>query len=145
MKRILSILSILLFITACNDGNLTVDEIDFSDVPAQKCTEKDVIYKVKGAEMLFIEIPAETFTEDETADGLPIEVIINATNKVTYRKYNSTVTSLNLCPTVPDATPNVIEQWTATDGIIQITPTAIKTTDATDNSTRITGYSYLIT
>lgn len=144
MKRILCILTLLLFLNACDDGNLTVDVIDFSEVPAQKCSEKDVIYKVKGAEMLFIEIPASTFTEDETIDGTPIEVTINSTNKVTYRKYDGTVSSLNLCPTVPDATPNVIEQWTATSGIIQITATAIKTTNATDNSTRISGYTYNI-
>lgn len=144
MKRILSILSLFLFITACDDGNLTVDVIDFSEVPAQKCSEKDVIYKVKDAEMLFIEIPATTFTENETLSGAPIEVPINSTNKVTYRKYNSTVTSLNLCPTVPDATPNVIEQWNATAGIIQITATAIKSTNTSDNSTRITGYTYAI-
>lgn len=144
MKRILSILSMCLFINSCDDGNLTVDAINFAEVPAQKCSEKDVIYKVKDAEMLFIEIPATTFTENETLDGAPIEVPINSTNKVTYRKYNNTVTSLNLCPTVPDGTPNVIEQWNATAGIIQITSTAIKTTNTTDNSTRITGYTYAI-
>ena len=144
MKRILSILSLLLFITSCDDGNLTVDAIDFSDVPVQKCSEKDVYYKVKDAEMLFIEIPASTFTEDETLDGVPIEVTINTTNKVTYRKYDDTVSSLNLCPTVPDGTPNVIEQWNASAGIIEITAAAIKTTNSTDNSTRITGYTYNI-
>ena len=31
MKRILSIVLLLLFITACDDGNLTVDVIDFSE------------------------------------------------------------------------------------------------------------------
>lgn len=144
MKRILCILSLLLFITACDDGNLTVDVIDFSEVAAQKCSTKDVIYKVKDGEMLFIEIPATTFTNDQTLDGEPIEVTINSTNKVTYRKYDGTVSSSNICPTVPDATPNLKEEWNATAGIIQITSTAIKSTNTTDNSTRITGYTYNI-
>ena len=144
MKRILCILSLLLFITACDDGNLTVDVIDFSEVPAQKCSAKDVIYKVKDAEMLFIEIPATTFTNDQTPDGEPIEVAVNSTNKVTYRKYDGPVTSLNICPTVPDATPNLKEEWYATAGTIQITSTAIKSTNTTENSTRITGYTYNI-
>ena len=144
MKRILCLLSLLLFITACDDGNLTVDVIDFSDVAAQKCSAKDVIYKIKDSEMLFIEIPGATFTENETLLGAPIEVPISSTVKVTYRKYASTVTSLNICPTAPDATPNLIEQWKATDGIIQITATAIKATNAIDNSTKITGYRYYI-
>jgi len=144
MKRILCILSLLLFITACDDGNLTVDAIDFSEVAVQKCTDKDVIYKVKDAEMLFIEIPASTFISDATVEGEPIEVAINSTNKVTYRKYDGTVSSANICPTIPDATPNLKEQWNATSGIIQITSTAIKSTNSTDNSTRITGYTYNI-
>ena len=144
MKRILCLLSLLLFITACDDGNLTVDVIDFSDVAAQKCSAKDVIYKIKDSEMLFIEIPGATFTENETLLGAPIEVPISSTVKVTYRKYASTVTSLNICPTAPDATPNLIEQWKATSGTIQITSTAVKSTDLTDNSSRITGYIYNI-
>ena len=144
MKRILCILSLLFFITACDDGNLTVDVIDFTEVTAQKCSDKDVIYKVKDAEMLFIEIPASTFEENETLVGAPIEVSINATNKVTYRKYDGSVSSSNICPTIPDATPNLVEQWNATSGIIQITSTAIKSTNTTDNSTRITGYTYNI-
>ncbi|HNP32386.1 MAG TPA: hypothetical protein PKN96_03780 [Flavobacterium sp.] len=148
MKRILALVSLLLFINACDDGNLTVDPIDFSAVPAHKCSEKNVIYKVKDAEMLFIELPestySEAFPEDETLDGEPIEIAINSTNKVTYRKYSDAVTANNICPTVPDATPNLSEQWYATDGIIQITSTAIKSTDTTDNSTRITGYTYTI-
>lgn len=144
MKRILCLLSLLLIITACDDGNLTVDVIDFSEVAAQKCSDKDVIYKIKDAEMLFIEIPDETFTEDETLEGAPIVVAINTTNKVTYRKYDGAVSSLNICPTVPDATPNLMEEWYATSGTIQITATAIKTTNTTDNSTRISGYTYNI-
>ena len=144
MKRILCILSLLFFITACDDGNLTVDVIDFSEVAVQKCSDKDVIYKVKDAEMIFIEIPASTFINDATVEGEPIEVAINSTNKVTYRKYDGTVSSTNICPTIPDATPNLKEQWNATSGIIQITSTAIKSTNTTDNSTRITGYTYNI-
>ena len=144
MKRILGILSLLLFITACDDGDLTVDVIDFSEVAAQKCAAKDVIYKVKDGEMLFIEIPATTFTDDQTLEGTPIQLVINSTNKVTYRKYNGTVTANNICPTVPDATPNVTEQWNASAGIIQITATAVKTTNGNTGATQITGYNYYI-
>ncbi len=144
MKRILRILSLLLFITACDDGNLTVDVIDFSEVAVQKCSDKDVIYKVKDAELLFIEIPASTFINDATVEGEPIEVTINSTNKVTYRKYDGTVSSANICPTVPNATPNLIEEWNASSGTIQITSAAIKSTNTVDNSTRITGYTYNI-
>lgn len=145
MKRILSVLSLLLFITACDDGNLTVDVIDFTTVPAQKCPLKDVIYKVKDAQMLLLEIPvATTFTENQTLDNAPIELPINSINKVTYRIYDGTVSADNICPTLPVATPNLKEQWIATGGTIQITATAIKTTNTTTGATKITGYKYYI-
>ena len=144
MKRILSILSLLLFITACDDGKLTVDAIDFSQVAAQKCSDKDLIYKINGNEMLFIEIPSTTFIEDQTVDGVPIEVPISLTVKVTYRKYASTVTSNNICGAAPDVTPNLTEEWKATAGTILITSTAIKAPVGTSNGTKITGYKYYI-
>ncbi len=144
MKRILSVLSLLLFITACDDGDLTVDVIDFSEVAAQKCTAKDVIYKIKDSEMLFLEIPATTFTENQTLEDTPTEVAINGTNKVTYRKYDGTVTANNICPTVPEGTPNVTEQWIATAGTIQINATAVEAIDAATGATQITGYRYYI-
>jgi hypothetical protein len=40
--------------------------------------------------------------------------------------------------------PNVTDQWTATSGKIQIITTAVKTTNTTENSTRITGYNHNI-
>ncbi|WP_333601352.1 hypothetical protein [Flavobacterium sp.] len=144
MKRILSIVTLLFLINACDDGNLKVDNIDFSDVAAQKCSSKDVIYKVKENKMLFIEIPASVFINDQTPDGVPIQVPISSTVKVTYREYDDAVSANNICPTVPSATPNLREEWTATAGTILITSTAIYTTNATTNATRITGYKYYI-
>ncbi|WNM18382.1 hypothetical protein [Flavobacterium capsici] len=145
MKRILSIVTLIFLINACDDGDLQVENIDFADVTAQKCNSKDVIYKIKDSEILFIEIPLETnFLNDETPVDTPRTVQISSTVKVTYRQYNGNVTQDNICPTVPSATPNVLEEWTATSGTIQITSTAIKTTNTTTGATKITGYKHYI-
>jgi hypothetical protein len=144
MRKFLGLLTFLFFITACDDGNLTVDVIDFSEVAAVKCPSKDIIYKIKDNEMLVLEIPGTTFVQNQTLENEPIELPINTTNKITYRKYNGPVSADNICLSFPVATPNLIEQWTATDGIIEITATAIKTTNTTTNATKITGYRYFI-
>ena len=145
MKRIISLLSLLLIINACDDGNLTVDAIDFTEGNVLKCGLKDVLYKVKDNEMLFIEIPSSYFTTEPTLTGAPLEIPITGTIKVVYRKYAGTVSADNLCPTVPDGLPNLQEEWNATSGIIQITVTPIYTvTDATTNQTKITGYKYYL-
>lgn len=143
MKRILAILSVLLFITSCDDGNLTVDVIDFSEGPIQKCSLKDIIYKVQGSEMIYIEIPSTYFTNDQTL-GTPTIIPLSSDIKVTYRRYASETSNLNICPTAPDATPNLVEQWQATEGTIELTSTAVKTTNTTTGFTKITGFVYNI-
>jgi hypothetical protein len=145
MKRIISILTLLFIINACDDGNVTVDAIDFSEGNVLKCSLKDVFYKVKDNQMFFIEIPESNFTTEPTPVGEPKEVIITGSVRVVYRKYSSNVTSDNLCPTVPNGIPNQIEEWNATSGIIQITITPIYTvTNAVTNQTKISGYKYYI-
>jgi hypothetical protein len=143
MKRILSILTLLFIINACDDGDLTIDTIDFSEVTAAKCDVKDIIYKVKDAEMLILAIPATTFPTDQTLVDTPITLPINATNQVIYRQYSSTVSSDNICPTVPSASPSLIEEWKAIAGTIQITSTAIYA-PTTSNGTKITNYNHYI-
>lgn len=144
MKRIVGAFLLVFFINSCDDGDLKVDVIDFSDVTAQKCPDKNVVYKIKENEMLLLEIGETTAYENkETLPNTVREFDINASNKVTYRQYNGTVSASTICGSVPDATPTVIEEWRAISGKIQITTTAIKTV-LSGNGTRITGFKHTI-
>lgn len=149
MKKALSLLVLLALLNACDDGNLTQEDISFADVTTQSCSNSSsntLIYKLKEKEALIMEIPTATFTTEPTAVNAPIELNISTTsNRVVYRFYNGTVASDNICETIAPATPVITDQWTATDGKIQIVTTAIKTTNTTDNSTRISGYNHNIT
>lgn len=144
MKRILGLVAIVLFFNACDDGDLTVDTIDFADVAVQKCPQKDILYKINDSKMLILAIPASTFVNDETPDNDPIEVQIGGNIDVVYRQYSSAPSSANICDIVTAATPNLTEEWTATSGTIQITSTAIKTVSPTTGITQITGYRHYI-
>ena len=144
MKRLLALFLLGFVINACDDGDLEVENIDFTEVTATKCSSKDVVYKIKDSEMLLIEIPAETFANDQTAEGTPISIPITGTVKVKYRQYNGNISADNICPTIPDANPSLQEEWNAIAGTIQITTTAIKSTNQTTGATRITGYRHYI-
>lgn len=148
MKRLLALFLLGFVINACDDGDLEVENIDFTEVTASKCTSKDVVYKIKDSEMLLIEIPAETFANDQTPEGTPISVAISETGtfpvRVKYRQYNGNISADNICPTIPDANPSLQEEWNAIAGTIQITTTAIKSTNQTTGATRITGYRHYI-
>ena len=144
MKRIVGLLVLLLLLNGCDDGNLVLETINFEDAITQSCSTNNILYKLKEKEALLLEIPTSSFTNEPTEIGTPTEITIGGSNRVVYRFYNGTVAANNICETIPPATPSVTDQWTATGGTIQIITTAIKTTNTTDNSTRISGYNHNI-
>lgn len=146
MKKALSLLVLLALFNACDDGDLTQEDISFEDVTStQSCSTNDIIYKLKEKEALLLEIPETSFPTELTAANETVELDISTTtNRVVYRFYNGTVTSNNICETIAPATPVITDQWTATDGKIRIITSTIKSTDPTTNRTRITGYNHNI-
>ncbi|APA00447.1 MULTISPECIES: hypothetical protein [Flavobacterium] len=145
MKKALSLLVLLALLNACDDGDLTQEDISFEDVSTQSCSANNIIYKIKEKEALLMEIPKTIFVNEPTPVGSPIELNISTTNnRVVYRFYNGTVATNNICETIAPATPVITDQWTATNGTIQIVTTAIKTTNETTNATRISGYNHNI-
>lgn len=146
MKRFLVVLVCALALHSCDDGNLTVETVDLGTAVTKSCSNNNVIYKLNKQEALLLEIPSTTFANEPTVDGNPTLIDINNTTiRVVYRFYDGLVTSDNICNSIPPATPIVTNQWTTNSGKVQITTTAIKTTNAADNSTRISGYNHNIT
>lgn len=141
MKRVVSLLFFALLLNGCDDGDLIQEDISFEDVAAQNCTTNDIIYKLKDSEALILELVGFTFPTETKSQ----ELDISASNRVLYRFYNGAVTSSTICETIPPATPIVVDQWTTSGGKIVINTTAVKTTNTTDNSTKITGYNHNIT
>lgn len=141
MKRVVSLLFFALLLNGCDDGDLIQEDISFEDVATQNCTTNDIIYKLKDSEALILELVGFTFPTETKSQ----ELDISASNRVLYRFYNGAVTSSTICETIPPATPIVVDQWTTSGGKIVINTTAVKTTNTTDNSTKITGYNHNIT
>ena len=141
MKRIVSLLVFAILLHGCDDGDLIQEDISFEDVETQNCTTNGILYKLKDNEALILEVLGFTFPTETKSQ----ELDINGSNRVLYRFYNGAVTSATICETIPPATPTVIDQWTTSGGKIIINTTAVKTTDETKNSTKITGYNHNIT
>lgn len=145
MKRFLGIMVLTFALNSCDDGDLSLETINFEDVAIQSCTKNDIIYKLKEKEALLFEIPKKYFKNEPTAPDAPtIFDIDNSTYRVIYRFYNGIVAADNICNTIPPALPTATDEWIATSGKIQIITTAVKTTNTTENSTRITGYNHNI-
>ena len=146
MKRIIGLVALVVFLNACDDGELTVQTIDFTNVDAVKCNLNDIIYKLNGREILALEVPESenAFINEPTIPGTPRVVNLNATKRVVYRSYNGAVSSGNICATLPATSPNVIEEWTANSGRIEIITTAVLNTNTTTNATTIIKYNHYI-
>lgn len=141
MKRFLGILICTIALSSCDDGDLVVDKIDFSQVQTQSCSTNNLLYKLNENESLILNVPTTTFTNNPTVPGVPTVLDISATNQVVYSFYDGKVISGNICDLIPPATPKTNSQWKASSGKIEIVTTDIKKLDETNNSTRITGYN----
>lgn len=145
MKRVFSLLVFVFLLNGCDDGNLTLETIDFEDAPTQSCSNSNIIYKLKPSEALLLEIPKTTFVNEPTAPSAPIVLDIdNNTNRVIYRFYDGTVNEDNICNSIPPAKPYITDQWTATSGKIEISTTTITSAGSVPGSTVITGYNHRI-
>lgn len=144
MKRFLGILCCAFAFSACDDGDLVVDTINFDEIATSTCTENNLLFKLKDGESLILNVPEDTFKDDATVENTPTKLLINSVNQVVYNFYDGKVTAEKICAIVPPALPNTLSQWKASSGVIEITTEAVKKVDDANKSTRITGYKNFI-
>ena len=144
MKKLLLSLCSIALLNSCDDGDLTLETINFDSAIAQECSLNNVVYKINGNQLLLIEIPATSLPfENKIGDKT---FAINASNKVIYRGYNNTVSSASICSTIPPASPSVTEEWNAIAGTISIQTTAIySAANALTGAIKISKYRHAIT
>lgn len=145
MKKTLQLFLFLIFLNACDDGNVAVETINFDDVTANSCGE--IIYKLKDEESLFMNIPSSlnAFTNDETDSGSPKKIQITGNVSLKYRFYNGKVSADNICIIAGPITPVAVEEWVATSGTIEITTTArYSNPDATTGQRKIVRFNHYI-
>lgn len=147
MKK-LWLLFILVFAFGCDDGDLPLEEIDFtSTASVDACTPiaagLTLLFKIDSATALILEIPNTLIINTVTEDEVPREVnLTSSTINAYYRGFNTTITSNYFCSELPPADIQVNLEYTASDGIIKVVTTEIF--DTTD-PTLVTDYRHEIT
>lgn len=111
---------------SCDDGNIITTTFDFDDeTDLSLCSEDDlnVLYFIDSEtnEAISFEFSLDdfdgTFLGDNNVELEEIEIEIDATNKVTYRRLNSgTSGSDYYCQQIPPSSPQVIEEFISTTG-----------------------------
>lgn len=136
MKKLFCLIVAMVFITGCDDGELTFDNFDFTGVDAQQCNAQSNIYiKKNGTEMLILTLDASALLNVESElDGnnerIPRAITLtpNGANSIIYRNYNGDVSGLDICADVPAATPTVVDEYNGS-GTLDITTTKIVDTE----------------
>lgn len=132
MSRSVYIIFALLFMTACDDGDIITVDLEF-DKALDLCTnniDSFIIYDTRQDpnESLSLIIPRNNnedypFTE-ATPVGNPDEYnIALATNRFIYRTYNRAIESDELCDPVPPANLTIVEDYEANAGLAYATVT----------------------
>ena len=136
MVRRFYILFCLAFLVACDDGDVLTVELVF-DKTLERCendTESYLIYDLRADpnESLSLIIPRTDANEllffTPTTVGTPTEFTINeSTVRFNYRTYNRAVASTSsnqeLCNVIQPANLNIIENYEASTGTVEVTVT----------------------
>lgn len=129
MKKYLAFLICLFVLNACDDGEMTFDTFDFSEVTSKFCDTNKLLYKINGNEALILQI-------NNAADAFPFRNVLgvktislaNNSNKVYYRTFDGTVTDGYFCSNIPPVSPVVTSEYVSTEtsnGVIEITTTLV--------------------
>ena len=140
MKKLFVLVAFIFLLQACDDGDLTLESFNFDSASVQNCTTNNLVFKIKSNELLLLNIPSNSFINEETPDGSPRIVSVNASNKIIYRIYSDNVSSSGICSILPPASPIVKKEWNATGGTIEIITDALYASDGIT----ITGYNHNI-
>ena len=130
--RHLYILLCFIVLTACDDGDIIIVELEFDKV-LERC-ENDInsflIYDTREDpnESLSLIIPRTDLSEllftIPTPVGTPIVFDINATTvRFIYRSYNRAINNDELCDVIPPADLTIVEDYEAPTGTVEVTVT----------------------
>lgn len=133
MKKLVYVLLICVFATACDDGDVIFTSFDFEDINLQHCGDVGdyVFFKInnENAESLSLQIRAQDSIL-HVADTV-FYTIDATTHRVFYRKYDGELESDYFCNAIPATSPQVTEEYISSAGEARVITKIV--TDTTEN------------
>lgn len=137
-----------LALCSCDDGDLTIETIDFDDIAIDYCdttvsTNTTLFFKINGNEALILTLASGTL-KNVASDG-EVEYPISSSTTLTYRDFSDDVTSTYFCNLIPATEPTVVEEIEAESGSVLITTTAVVDGDTTtyEHTIRLSGITFI--
>jgi hypothetical protein len=121
VKKVLLFL-IFISVTACSDGELQIESIDFDDVALDFCgtptTDTELLFKRKDAEALVLDLQPGLLRNEVSGDTL--ESSLPGQSQLIYRIFSEDVTEAYFCDAIPPVVPTVREDIPAAAGSVFI-------------------------
>ncbi|MFK7748675.1 MAG: hypothetical protein AB8B65_09805 [Kordia sp.] len=129
MKKIVFLFLITCTFFSCDDGDLTLEEIDLTtDAVVQACVEEagvTLLFKINGAETLILEVPNDLIINEATEDAdTPRVEELNGAANCYYRSFDTNITSSYFCDELPSDIAVVLE-YTAASGDVEVITTEV--------------------
>lgn len=111
---------------ACSDGDLTIENIDFEDGTVAFCTlqfnqmdtERTLFFKIVEDEALILDLQSGLIENQTSAETITSNLESQST--LTYRLFSENVSNDYFCDDIPPINPMVLEETTASSGIVNI-------------------------
>lgn len=139
MKKIFLLIASIFIFSACDDGDITLESFNFSEVDIESSCITNHLHKINDNELLLLEIPFTNFANTITPANEPRVVSIGENCSITYRIFSGEITNSFICATIPPATPIVEKEWQSQGGTVEII-----TTERRNTSNELVGYNHSI-
>ncbi|WP_298512760.1 hypothetical protein [uncultured Kordia sp.] len=142
MKKIVLLFVLAFTFFSCDDGDLTLDEIDLTtSATVDACSTASgvtLLFKINSAETLILEVPNDLLINEVTEDtDTPRVSPLNSESSCFYRSFESNITSGYFCDELPSDIAITLE-YTAVSGSVEVI------TEEVIEGTTLTGYKHTI-
>ena len=117
---------LLLAAVACSDGDLQIENIDFDGGTVTSCPlqfnqtdiQRTLFFKIVEDEALILQLQSGLIASATASDTATSSLANQST--LTYRLFSENVTSSYFCSDIPPATPTILEETTASSGVLSL-------------------------
>ena len=127
MKKIFSLIAVLILLSGCDDGEMSFKTFDFDNGSDPAWCGDNAVYKIVGTEVLTFTFDNETAfpnTDDTDVLGVARQLTVTTSgNTLTYYNYSGSVTAASVCndADLVITDPVVIDKWTGVGTVTIIT------------------------
>ena len=123
MKKFLLSILCLGWLMSCSDGDLQIEIIDFNDVSAQSCdspvtTSTTLLFKINDDEALILDLQSGVLDNGVVGETITTNSTFPSQSSLTYRIFSDGITTNYFCDDIPPATPVVVEEIEAPEGMV---------------------------